>query len=81
MKKSDIPVFGDAGAAAGPWLAGAVAGNAGVLDALTHLLPDDGSAGPRAGLLIGTVFPLLVVATALAYAIVTYRRGHAADAA
>ena len=47
-----LATMGDAGAAIGPWLAGAVA--------------DVSGSGLRAGLLAGTAFPLLVVATALA---------------
>ena len=46
-----LATMGDAGAAIGPWLAGAVA--------------DVSGAGLRAGLLAGTAFPLLVVATSL----------------
>jgi fucose permease len=50
-----LAMLGDAGAAAGPWLAGAVA--------------DASAGGLRAGLLVGTVFPLSVVVTALAHAL------------
>jgi fucose permease len=50
-----LAMMGDAGAAVGPWLAGAVA--------------DISATGLRAGLLVGTVFPLGVVATALAYGV------------
>ena len=48
-----LAMMGDAGAAVGPWLAGAVADTSGV--------------GLRAGLLAGTAFPLGVVVTTLAY--------------
>jgi fucose permease len=49
-----LAMLGDLGAAAGPWMAGAVA---------------DASAGDlRVGLLVATVFPLGVVVTVLAYA-------------
>ena len=79
-----LAVCGDAGAAAGPWLAGAVAdaatGTPGVLRSLADRLPDAGGAGLRAGLLIGTMFPLGVVATALAYSIAARRRAHDAPA-
>jgi fucose permease len=79
-----LAVFGDAGAAAGPWLAGAVAdattGTQGVLRALANLLPDAGGSALRAGLLIGTTFPLGVVATALAYGIAVRRRAYDARA-
>jgi fucose permease len=68
-----LAVFGDAGAAAGPWLAGAVADATtspqGVFCPLADMLPDAGGSGLRAGLLIGTTFPLGVVATALALGI------------
>jgi fucose permease len=78
-----LAVGGDAGAAVGPWLAGAVAeattGTQGMLSVLASLLPDTGGAGLRAGLLLGTIFPLGVVATALAYGITA--RHHAHDAA
>ena len=50
-----LAMLGDAGAAAGPWLAGVVA--------------DASAGGLRAGLLVGTVFPLGVVVTALIYAV------------
>lgn len=50
-----LAMMGDAGAAIGPWLAGAVA--------------DLSGAGLRAGLLVGTAFPLGVVVTALAYSL------------
>jgi fucose permease len=48
-----LATMGDAGAAIGPWLAGAVA--------------DVSEAGLRAGLLVGITFPLLIVATSLVY--------------
>lgn len=54
-----LAMMGDAGAAIGPWLAGAVA--------------DVSGAGLHAGLLVGTTFPLLIVATALAYGLTTRR--------
>jgi fucose permease len=75
-----LAVGGDAGAAVGPWLAGAVAeatvGTQGTLSVLASLLPDTGGAGLRAGLLLGTIFPLGVVATALAYGITARHHGH-----
>ena len=78
-----LAVGGDAGAAVGPWLAGAVAEatvrTQGTLSVLASLLPDTGGAGLRAGLLLGTIFPLGVVATALAYGITA--RHHVHDAA
>ncbi|GIH96838.1 sugar MFS transporter [Planobispora siamensis] len=57
-----LAVFGDAGAAAGPWLAGAVA------DAAVTAGPD-GASGLRAGLLVGTVFPLAILGIGAAYAL------------
>jgi fucose permease len=67
-----LAVFGDAGAAIGPWIAGAAAEasttSQGLLAEIGSLLPDDGSSGLRVGLLVGTVFPLLVVAATLAWA-------------
>jgi fucose permease len=75
-----LAVGGDAGAAVGPWLAGAVAeatmGPQGTLSGLAALLPDAGGAGLRAGLLLGTIFPLGVVATAVAYGITARHHGH-----
>jgi fucose permease len=70
-----LALFGDAGAAVGPWLAGAVAhavsstqGNvAGILPAL-------GLSGLRAGLLIGTIFPLGLALTTLALRMSEKRR-------
>jgi hypothetical protein len=44
------------------------------------LLPDAGGSGLRAGLLIGTMFPLGVVAAALAYSITARHRAHNACA-
>jgi hypothetical protein len=40
------------------------------------LLPDAGGAGLRAGLLLGTIFPLGVVVTAIAYGITARRHVH-----
>ena len=75
-----LAVGGDAGAAVGPWVAGAVAdatsGTQGTLSVLAALLPDAGGAGLRAGLLLGTIFPLGVVVTAIAYGITARRRVH-----
>jgi len=75
-----LAVGGDAGAAVGPWLAGVVAeattGAQGTRSALTALLPDAGSAGLRAGLLMGTIFPLGIVATAVLYGITARHRVH-----
>jgi hypothetical protein len=79
-----LAMFGDAGAAAGPWLAGAVAeatsGTQGTLRALAALLPAAGGSGLRAGLLIGTMFPLGVVAATLAHSIAARHRAHNARA-
>jgi fucose permease len=57
-----LALFGDAGAAVGPWLAGVVASSSG--------------SGLRAGLLAGTIFPLGIALTALAYGITERRRLH-----
>jgi fucose permease len=58
-----LAVFGDAGGAAGPWIAGAVAqaatNSGGVLHRLAEALPGD--SGLRVGLLAGTAFPLAIV--------------------
>jgi fucose permease len=76
-----LAVGGDTGAAVGPWLAGAVAGATtgpqSALSAFATLLPDVGNAGLRAGLLIGTTFPLGLVATAVVYGITARRMHHA----
>jgi fucose permease len=70
-----LAVGGDAGAAIGPWLAGVVAeATTGTQGTLSALLPDAGSAGLRSGLLIGTIFPLGIVATAVVYDITARRR-------
>lgn len=67
-----LALFGDAGAAIGPWLAGVVtqtaSGNQG-----TSLFPFGGS-GLRTGLLVGTVFPLGVVVITVVYAVAQSRR-------
>jgi len=61
-----LAVFGDAGAALGPWLAGALAqgsgssGGVGWLRRLAEMLPQDGESGLRVGILLGTVFPILL---------------------
>lgn len=64
-----LAVFGDAGAAAGPWVAGAVAdvttAGEGVFGRLAELLPRTGAVGLRAGLLVGTLFPLGILVTAV----------------
>ncbi|MFG1965610.1 MFS transporter [Nonomuraea sp. NPDC049028] len=70
-----LAMFGDAGAAAGPWLAGAVA-QGGLLGdgAVTQEgLLGDGS-GLRAGLLVGTVFPLAIVVVGIAQSLLARRR-------
>jgi fucose permease len=75
-----LAVFGDAGAAAGPWLAGAVAdatGTGGAFGGLAGLLPGDGGSGLRAGLLIGTIFPLAVVVVVVAQVLLTRARSSA----
>lgn len=73
-----LAVFGDAGAALGPWIAGLVADIAatgeGALGGLTALVPGDDGVGLRVGILAGTVFPVTVVAVALLYAAATHRR-------
>ncbi|WP_440098545.1 MFS transporter [Streptosporangium sp. H16] len=77
-----LAVFGDAGGAAGPWIAGAAAdasaAASGFLPALSAALPGDGGSGLRTGILVATVFPLAVVALTLAYGIRT--RGAAGTA-
>lgn len=74
-----LAVMGDAGAAFGPWLAGAVAQAAqsasaagtGVLAKLTACLPADGGSGLRVGLLVGTVFPVVIVVTTWVFHLAT----------
>ncbi|MCG5215808.1 MFS transporter [Streptosporangium soli] len=61
-----LAVFGDAGGAIGPWVAGAVADTADVIG-LAAVLPGDGGSGLRAGILVATVFPLAVVIGTLLY--------------
>ncbi|GII04871.1 MFS transporter [Planobispora takensis] len=61
-----LAVFGDAGAAAGPWLAGAVA------DATVTAAPGGGS-GLRTGLLVGTVFPIAILGIGAAYTLAARR--------
>ena len=74
-----LAVFGDAGGAVGPWTAGAIAqtstGSDGVLHDLAGLLPDDGGSGLRVGLLVGVVFPVIVVV--LAHSLARRRRAEA----
>ncbi|GAA0821868.1 MFS transporter [Streptosporangium amethystogenes subsp. fukuiense] len=74
-----LAVFGDAGGAAGPWIAGAAADASaaatGLLGDLSAVLPDDGGSGLRAGILVATAFPLAVVAVTLAYGIRAGRAG------
>jgi fucose permease len=72
-----LALFGDAGAALGPWLAGVVAeetsraseGANGLLQSLSSL----SGAGLRAGILAGIIFPLGIVVTAFAYRLNTRR--------
>ncbi|MGS2640983.1 MFS transporter [Streptosporangium sp. LJ11] len=68
-----LAVFGDAGGAAGPWIAGAAADASatasGFLSTLSAALPGDGGSGLRTGILVATAFPLAVVALTLAYGI------------
>jgi fucose permease len=63
-----LAALGDAGGAVGPWVAGAVAETStrsdGVLRDVADLLPDDGGSGLRVGLLVGVVFPVVVVVLA-----------------
>ncbi|SNT55207.1 Fucose permease [Streptosporangium subroseum] len=78
-----LAVFGDAGGAVGPWIAGAVAdasttGNA-LLSGLADLLPDDGGSGLRAGLLVAVAFPLVIVVITLLYNARTRRAPGAAS--
>ncbi|NHC12764.1 MFS transporter [Motilibacter deserti] len=77
-----LAVFGDAGGAAGPWLAGAVAdasaGGSGLLGTVADALPAGDSSGLRVGLLVATVFPVLLVTAAAWYAVAVRRAGHAA---
>jgi len=76
-----LAVFGDAGGASGPWIAGAVADAAtstgGFLHHLAGLLPGDGGAGLRVGLLIGAIFPLAIVLVAQLYSVAARRAGNA----
>ncbi|WP_067170234.1 MFS transporter [Microtetraspora niveoalba] len=76
-----LAVFGDAGGALGPWIAGAAAdasgAGQGVLRGLAELLPDDGGSGLRTGLAVATVFPLVIVAVTLLYGVAARRRGPA----
>ncbi|MEV0972149.1 MFS transporter [Microtetraspora glauca] len=66
-----LAVFGDAGGAVGPWIAGAAADAAGtgetVLRRIAEVLPDDGGSGLRTGLTVATVFPLIIVVVTLLY--------------
>jgi len=58
-----LAVFGDAGAAVGPWMAGALAqasSTAGGLKRLAAVLPHDGDSGLRVGILVGTIFPIVL---------------------
>ncbi|MGJ6964235.1 MFS transporter [Streptosporangium sp. G11] len=79
-----LAVFGDAGGAVGPWIAGAAADASSAADGflanLSAALPDDGS-GLRTGLLVATAFPLAVVALTLAYATRTKSAGTTTDEA
>jgi fucose permease len=62
-----LAVFGDGGAALGPWLAGALAGgsrSASGLKALANWLPADGESGLRVGMFICTLFPVLLTIVA-----------------
>ncbi|GAA2910299.1 hypothetical protein GCM10010517_76780 [Streptosporangium fragile] len=71
-----LAVFGDAGGAVGPWIAGAAADAAaagGFLNGLSAVLPGDGGSGLRTGLLVAAAFPLAVVAVTLAYGARTRR--------
>ena len=71
-----LAVFGDAGAAAGPWLAGAVADATGAADGsrLSDLLLGAAGSGLGAGLLIATVFPLAIVLITVLLAVMSRRR-------
>jgi fucose permease len=77
-----LAVFGDAGAASGPWLAGAVAeataNLAGTVEGPATVWRTIG--GLRAGILVGTVFPLIVVATTLAFGFSSRRQPAATSA-
>ncbi|MFI6507125.1 MFS transporter [Streptosporangium sp. NPDC050855] len=80
-----LAVFGDAGGAVGPWIAGAAADATasadGLLGGLAALLPDDGGSGLRTGLLVAIVFPVAVVAVTLAYGASTGRAAAASRTA
>nr|WP_196790949.1 MFS transporter [Motilibacter aurantiacus] len=80
-----LAVFGDAGGSVGPWLAGAVgdaaAGGSGTLAALRDALPVPDASGLRVGLLVGTVFPVLLVVAGAWYVVVTRRAAAAAPPA
>jgi fucose permease len=67
-----LAVFGDAGGASGPWIAGAVAETT-AHSHLATLLPPDGGSGLRAGILAGTAFPVTVAVVAAAFAYATRR--------
>ncbi|HEX8237541.1 MAG TPA: MFS transporter [Abditibacteriaceae bacterium] len=70
-----LALFGDAGAAVGPWLAGAVANAASTTQGgLSGLLPNSSLSGLRVGLLVGTIFPLALAVTTLVYGIAQQRR-------
>lgn len=77
-----LAVFGDAGGAAGPWTAGAVAQAAtdpgGVLHRVAEALP--GGTGLRVGLLVGTLFPLAIVVVAGSYTVARRRGTRRAEA-
>jgi len=68
-----LAVFGDAGGAVGPWIAGAAADASsaadGFLATLSAALPGDGGSGLRTGILVAAAFPIAVVALTLAYAV------------
>jgi len=63
-----LAVFGAAGGAIGPWLAGFLAdlstSATGVMARIGDAIPSDGGSGLRAGILITTIFPLTVVVVA-----------------
>lgn len=65
-----LAIFGDMGAAFGPWLAGAVAD---ATVGATNWVALTGTQGLRAGILVGTLFPLLVIVTAFVFIFATRR--------
>jgi fucose permease len=78
-----LAVFGDLGGALGPWLTGVIADASArastaasarpMMAALADLLPSDAT-GLRVGILAGTIVPVVMTITAVAYAVTQRRR-------